>query len=311
MSWEITEGEELSRRELHGRHGGQQQGGISTPKGSSDILLFTSPKGLAYGYNFDGPQDGGTYRYTGEGQIGDQRFRPGGGNIAVRDHRTNGRTLRLFKETRPSNVRYLGEYVLDERDPYRLDEAPDRVKDLRVVIIFNLRRAEDVPTYDDVRRGVEVVIEDTDLEAHKTDRFRVNRARTETESERREAQLVQRYANWLEKQGHGAKQRLIKLSDHVVPLRTDLFNTATNELVEAKGSSSRSDIRMALGQILDYCEHAHPERRAVLVPTRPPQDMIDLLVKFGISCIFEQEAGQFERINAVIEFCENCPLTQQ
>jgi hypothetical protein len=310
MSWEIAEGEELARREVHERCGGQQQGGISTPKGSSDILLFMSKKGRTYGYNFDGPQEDGTYQYTGEGRVGDQKFKPGRGNAAVRDHRASGRTLRLFEETRRSVVRYLGEYVLDERSPCRFEDAPDRKKDLRLVIVFHLRRAGDTSQFDDVRRNVEVVIEDTNLEAHKTDRFRVNRAQPETESERREAKLVQRYADWLKRQGHEVKQRLIKLPDHVAALRTDLFDITANELVEAKGSSSRSDVRMALGQILDYSEHAGAGRRAVLLPTRPAQDMIDLLVKYGVSCLFEVE-GQFDRVDAAATFCHTCPLTNE
>jgi hypothetical protein len=70
MSWDISIGEELTRREIHRRNGGQQQGGISTPKGSTNILLFTSSGGRAYGYHFDGPQPDGTYHYTGEGQVG-------------------------------------------------------------------------------------------------------------------------------------------------------------------------------------------------------------------------------------------------
>jgi hypothetical protein len=311
MSWEIAEGEELARREVHESCGGQQQGGISTPRGSSDILLFMSRKGRTYGYNFDGPQEDGTYQYTGEGRIGDQKFTPGRGNAAVRDHRASGRTLRLFKETRRSVVRYVGEYVLDERRPYRFADAPDRKKDLRLVIVFHLRRAEDMPQFDDVRRNVEVVIEDTDLEAHKTDRFRVNRAQPETEAERREAKLVQRYADWLKRQGHEAKQRLIKLPDHVAALRTDLFDITANELVEAKGSSSRSDVRMALGQVLDYSEHAGAGRRAVLLPTSPAQDMLDLLVKYGVSCIFEEGEGQFKRVDAAAMFCGACPLTNE
>jgi hypothetical protein len=308
MSWEIAEGEELARREVHERCGGQQQGGISTPKGSSDILLFMSRKGRTYGYDFDGQQKDGTYQYTGEGRVGDQKFEPGRGNVAVRDHRASGRTLRLFEETRRSVVRYVGEYVLDERMSHRFEDAPDRNKDLRIVIVFHLRRAEDAPHLDDVRRNVKVVIEDTDLEAHKTDRFRVNRAQPETEAERREANLVQRYADWLKRQGHEAKQRRIMLPDHVAALKTDLFNVAANELVEAKGSASRGDIRMALGQILDYSEHARARRRAVLLPTRPAQDMIDLLVKYGISCIFENGKGKFERVDAAAMLCDTCPL---
>jgi 5-methylcytosine-specific restriction protein A len=122
---------------------------------------------------------------------------------------------------------------------------------------------------------------------------------------------VQRYADWLKRQGHEAKQRLVKLPDHVAALRTDLFDITANELVEAKGSSSRSDVRMALGQVLDYSEHAGAGRRSVLLPTSPAQDMIDLLVKYGVSCIFEEGEGQFKRVDAAKTFCGACPLTDE
>jgi 5-methylcytosine-specific restriction enzyme A len=36
--------------ELHGRYGGQQQGGISTPTGYPIIFLFTGASGEMYGY---------------------------------------------------------------------------------------------------------------------------------------------------------------------------------------------------------------------------------------------------------------------
>lgn len=305
MTWDIPQGEELKRRAVHDRFGGNRQHGITTASEQpSSILLFDTAGGSAYGYDFDGPQDDGTYHYTGEGPVGDQIFKRG--NAAVRDHAITGRVLRLFRQTRPTFVKYLGEWMVDPELPYSLEEAPDRKNELRQVIIFRLRPIANVVSVDIIHRATVVVV-DADLEAHNVDRFQVNRARGASEAERREAQLVQRYANWLTGRGGRVSQRLITPPGRVVPLRTDLFDVDRNEIVEAKGSTDRSAIRMALGQVIDYSQYVPGVRRAVLFPTRPPGDMVRLLVRLGISCIYENDSG-FGRDDAISGFCDRCPL---
>jgi hypothetical protein len=74
---------------------------------------------------------------------------------------------------------------------------------------------------------------------------------------------------------------------------TDIFVRETKELVEAKASSSREHLRLALGQVLDYARYVEHTRLAVLVPTRPAQEMIDLLVSHGVGCIWEDDAVGF------------------
>jgi hypothetical protein len=304
MVWDIPRGKELKRQAVHDRYGGNRQRGITTASEQpSSILLFDTAGGSAYGYDFDGPQDDGTYHYTGEGPVGDQTFKRG--NAAVRDHFIAGRVLRLFRQTRPTFVKYLGEWVLDTEVPYSLEEAPDANDELRQVIVFRLRSVDEGTTADVIGRAT--VIVDVELEAHNVDRFQVNRAKDASEAERREAQLVQRYANWLTGRGGQVSQRLITPPGRMVPLRTDLFDVDRDEIVEAKGSTDRSSIRMALGQIIDYSQYVPGARRAVLFPTRPPSDMVGLLVSLGISCVYESGPG-FERDDAISDFCDRCRL---
>lgn len=97
-------GHEYRRRDLHAQYGGQQQGGISTPKGHPMVFLITGKSGAAYGYN-DEWRDG-TFRYFGEGQRGDMQFVRG--NRAILDHAVNGRDLHLFEEVKGGFLRYLG-----------------------------------------------------------------------------------------------------------------------------------------------------------------------------------------------------------
>jgi len=66
-------GRRYRRRDLHDQFGGQQQGGISTPRDHPFIMLITGESGTAYGYH-DGWEDDGPFRYFGEGQTGDMQF---------------------------------------------------------------------------------------------------------------------------------------------------------------------------------------------------------------------------------------------
>jgi hypothetical protein len=297
MSWGIAVGEKLKRRLVHARYGGQRQGGISTPAGSPNILLFMSESGRSYGYNYDGPQDDGTFHYTGEGQEGDQKFRAG--NAAVLGHRETGRVLRLFRETEPTVVRYLGEYAIDLTKPCYREDAPDRENELRSVIVFRLHQVNGAPVPDVSFQESSVIVLDIDLEAHKAETFHVNRTRPQTSAERREADLVQRYAKWLKESGHAVCRKQIRLPGQAGALYTDLFDQTDAELVEAKGTASRIDVRLALGQVLDYDRFVESDNRAVLLPVRPAADLIDLLNAYQISCVYETRDGTFERTDPV------------
>jgi 5-methylcytosine-specific restriction enzyme A len=130
---EYVVGQRYKRRsDLHGRFGGQQQGGISTPSEYPFIFLFTGASGEMYGYS-DHFHDDGLYWYTGEGQRGDMSMARG--NRAIRDHLSLGKTMHLFEEAERSWVRYVGEatYVA-----HHLEERPDADGRLRSAIVFEL-----------------------------------------------------------------------------------------------------------------------------------------------------------------------------
>jgi 5-methylcytosine-specific restriction protein A len=120
------------RRDIHGRFGGQQQGGISTPKGHPLVIAFTGASGQQHGYA-DGWTSDGVYRYFGEGQAGDMTWK--GGNVAIRDHVVAGEDLLLFETLGDGDVRFLGEFVCGG---YDLELAPDGKGALRQAIVFNL-----------------------------------------------------------------------------------------------------------------------------------------------------------------------------
>ncbi|SFR50340.1 5-methylcytosine-specific restriction enzyme A [Pseudidiomarina maritima] len=119
--------------DIHEHFGGQRRGGIATPKEHRAVFLFTSPGGEELGY-IDGFVDG-VFMYTGEGQLGDMKMQKG--NLAIRDHKTNGKKLYLFEKQNSKSpfVNFVGEA---ECIGYHEEKRPDRDGNLRNVFVFHL-----------------------------------------------------------------------------------------------------------------------------------------------------------------------------
>lgn len=133
-------GEVYNRRhDLHGRYGGQRQGGMSTPKSYPVILLFTGEGGAEHGYRDEFKPDG-TYHYTGEGQRGDMAFVRS--NRALRDHLDDGKRVHLFEAIGGGEVRYVGEVTCLG---YHMEERLDTEGELRQAIVFELDLESDSP----------------------------------------------------------------------------------------------------------------------------------------------------------------------
>lgn len=120
------------RQDLHGRYGGQRQGGISTPADHDLIFLFTSAAGQEYGYKDEFRPDG-TFWYIGEGQEGHMEMTRG--NRAIRDHQTDGKALHLFEGLGEGLVRYLGPAVCLG---HHREDRPDAHGNMRSAIVFEL-----------------------------------------------------------------------------------------------------------------------------------------------------------------------------
>jgi len=141
------------------------------------------------------------------------------------------------------------------------------------------------------------VVFDVPVEAHHTMQYQTGPRINNSTAIRREAELVMRYQRWSRADGHRFIGKDILLPGRKNPLRVDLYDVNTSELIEAKASAERDSVRLALGQVLDYARYVHHERRAVLLPGRPDGDLIDLLSNHGVSCIYETRGGIFERVD--------------
>jgi hypothetical protein len=283
----LSPGEILLRREVHTRFGGRQQGGISPSRESPVVMFFTDPiVGHQHGY-YDGWDADGLFNYVGEGQKGDQRLVQG--NKSILRHHEDGRALEGFL-ARGTEVTYLGEFELV--DTYQRDahETGDE-NTLRQVIVFRLRPLNDVPVDlpdTPITPSNKAVISRVPVEDQHTERSFVTPNREPYELERAEASLVHRYRRHLQSQGHTVSRLRVVPPDEGAPLYSDLWDETAVELIEAKGSVTRDQLRHAVGQLLDYGRFIDAKTLSILVPSRPRPDLLAYLQSVGMDVIYPE-----------------------
>jgi hypothetical protein len=294
IDWDIEVGETLLRRELHDRWGGGRYGGMEPSVKAESVFLFSNPSaGEAFGYKYDGWHDDGTLHYTGDGQVGDQSLRTGG-NKSLLDAKQLGRMVRVFR-SEGRETTYLGAFELAD-PPYYRSDALDREGEVRSVLVFRL-----IPIGDVLKDAADAADPDTSVpeelpvEANNVDKYAAQRPDEPKEAVRREAKLVGRYTEWLAAQGQDTVRHRVPVPGGGY-LFTDVYNKATDELVEAKASAARVYVRSGLGQILDYARFVDHKGKALLLPLRPSDDLVDLLANHGCSVIWE-DGNTFVRLD--------------
>lgn len=289
--WTLAPNEPIKRTALHAAFGGGGQGGIAPSRRSPNVLIFSDPaSGEQHGY-FDGWHEDGLFHYSGEGQRGDQQMRVG--NLAILNHRSDGRALRVFNGA-GGIVTYVGEFVIADEEPYYLTDAPETNDGpVRQVIVFRLRPLDAVATS---RSAIDPLLQQTveivPVEQQMTEKTWVAPKSEGHEADRREQRLVLAYQAHLAARGIRADRLKIVPPGERKPLFTDLQVPAFNLLVEAKGTGERGAIRMAIGQLADYRRFVKPVPTcAVLLPQRPRPDLLALLQAEGIEVIWQDGSG--------------------
>ena len=122
------------RSKIHDQFGGNRQGGISPSAKVPYIFIFSGKSGAQYGYR-DGWDNKNIFSYTGEGQVGDMKFVKG--NLALKDHKENGKRVFLFESQGNSFVKFVSEMEFYDADYF---ETPDKNNSLRIGIRFFLNR---------------------------------------------------------------------------------------------------------------------------------------------------------------------------
>jgi hypothetical protein len=277
--WNLKPGDEIERKELHRRFGGRTQGGIGPSAKTPNVLLFTDPiAGEKHGY-YDGWMPDGCFHYTGEGQYGDQRMISG--NSSILKHELDGRALRVFQGAR-GFITYIGEFVIAEQDPWYEADAPESGGGpLRKVIVFRLRPVDTSPLPPETTLARFLInatkqVESLPVEQHITERTFVNPDRAPYEAERKEADLVMAFRDYLRSKGYQVSRQQIMPPGETRPLFTDLYTEELSLLIEGKGSVTRENIRMAIGQLADYNRFLAATKKAILVPSEPRSDLIKL-----------------------------------
>ncbi|MER7730778.1 hypothetical protein ABTX80_07820 [Streptomyces erythrochromogenes] len=323
-TFDLAPGSVTTREAVAQVYGGSvYSGGIVPAEASKKVFVYSDPSvGEKHGYTFDGQAEddefGTLYLYTGAGP-GNQKMARG--NKTLMDTLTNGREIHLFVAdgTEPGKKlvkqRYIGQVVLDEL-PYVMRKAPDKHGVNRQVYVFRFRPAPGavlaLEPQDAVKPATKNGVVDLPLEwfgeavqgvkakgteKHTTSETIANIKGGPRKVERREGQLVSAFEEYLTAVGHAFKSFQIAVEGERGPLVPDLYDVTANVLYEAKGLSTRPNIRMAVGQLLDYRRHLKGEvpegmRLAVLLPSQPTPDARAFLDAEGIAVVV-QEAGGF------------------
>ncbi|WP_113705278.1 restriction endonuclease [Nonomuraea lactucae] len=298
-AWTLKPGEPIERKALHEDFGGRTQGGIGPSSRSANVFVFTDPiAGEKHGY-FDGWMPDGLFHYSGEGQYGDQRMMSG--NASILNHKQQGKALRVFQGAR-GTVTYLGKFEVDDQDPWYEADAPETGGGaIRRVIVFRLRPIDAAvqPPQTSLARLLDAAkrnpnkdqVQELDLEQQLTERTFVNPDREPYEAERKEAALVQALGDYLRGKSHKVGRHQMLPKGETRPLFTDLYDHTAKLLVEAKGSVTRENVRMAIGQLADYGRFLPDATRAILLPSEPRQDLIELAHSQDIVIVWPAKQG--------------------
>lgn len=111
------------------------------------------------------------------------------------------------------------------------------------------------------------------------------------QAERRESRLVEEYRRFLTSRGREITSHVYALgeSDN---LRCDMFDESEVVLYEAKGVSSRHNVRLAIGQLFDYARYEETSPRlAILLPAKPVGDLMTLCRDLEIGVVWQVAEG--------------------
>ena len=122
------------RKDIHAIYGGNWQSGISPSANHPYIFIFSGKSGHQHGYEdrWDNPN---VFSYTGEGQVGDMEFTRG--NLALRDHKLNGKRVFLFESVSKGYVKFICEVEVFDADYF---ETQDTAGTTRIGIKFFFKR---------------------------------------------------------------------------------------------------------------------------------------------------------------------------
>lgn len=164
--------------DIHHRFGGQQQGGISTPKDAPYVIIFTGAAGKSHGYADKWDEDG-ILHYFGEGQAGVMTMTAG--NRAIDRHLVDGKRLLVFKALGHGKpYRFDGEFI--KQSAYLKPDTPATRGPNRNAIVFLLQPIDSAPM---IAPNMVARPSPAELEIGSTSVMRLSAARTKQQLFRR------------------------------------------------------------------------------------------------------------------------------
>ena len=315
VAWTTPLGAKATRAELADQYGGSvYSGGIAPANKSDNIFVFSDPSaGEEFGYIYDGPSGSGdAFYYTGHGPNGDHELTDR--NRSLLRHSDDGRSLRLFVAdgyvpgTRTREQMYMGEYRVDPVTPYRREPGRGKNGATRTVLVFRLlpvgevmRNATGPQAVSPDSAGAMLVPKEVD-----STYFFPTSGREDSLSTKTEGKLVSAYEAF--RNPKMPMQRwAIRVPGEPTRLLTDVYDSATRTLFEAKGSPNRGSVRSAIGQLMDYRRHIPVENMhsAVLLPSLPTPDLQELIADCGLGLVYRDATGSFKASSLYIEHVRN------
>jgi len=286
----VKVGDTILRAALQAAVGGSNQQGMTSCMNGTEFLLFHNEAvSKEFGYDkWEGPQLDGSFLFTGQGVQGDQKMYRG--NKGLVDAARHGKPIHLF-ESKGTSTTYLGQVTLRNLNP-ETKLTLDVDKNERLVYVFQLDFVghyahELMPEPSDFHGAI-----DTWVDPGLTVATPSKEATPVDAIDLLEFKIQSRFGNWAKSQAWEVKQITFNSESIKGALRPDLFMPNSNLLIEAKASSSRNHVRVAIGQILDYVNIAKlsgmPYTGAILLPELPSADLVTLISSLGIGLIVEE-----------------------
>ena len=289
-------GESFKRSELHERIGGSFRHGMTSANKGADFLLFHDEESnYRFGYDqWQGFQADGSFHYTGQGIKGDQKLTRS--NLGLL--RTNEKSLPIrLIESKGGICTYLGRFALGAPQ-YFEKLAPDVKKEsLRKVFVFNLIPVSAVKDIKKMKLSQpQVMGQNQDWTAPSSTPLKKEMSEQEESIINLiEYELQTRFGKYLISKGHTPLSHTFKFSNLQGSLKPDFWVPDLQLVIEAKASSARDYVRLAIGQVLDYANLAKLEGAsmspAILLPSYPAHDLGELLHSLGITLIVESKDG--------------------
>jgi len=286
----LKPGDLFDRAAIHMEMGGRPHGHrISPSKTSDNVFIFLDPAKEEGGGSICGTTEDGAFHMVGEGPLGDHAAMRG--NKVMLTHRETGRALRLFLRQHTGQYMYVGQFELDADVPFYRIDMPEEREELviRDVYVFRLRPV-----------GQHVPLPPSSL-TRPAGAYHPREAmppilapkgwREKTSLEKETEELLFSYFRTLTVEGHDVVTLRAACGEGAEMVGVPLLDRTTDTVVASAGSTSRTAVRAAIGDALDYQRVSGAANTVLLLPSKPREDVLALIEHVGMTAAWPLGKG--------------------